>query len=264
MCAWQWDWGTYMLTCISYILSTSAMLWVIPSSLTATQSQHQPTLPQNGNTLSWHCCLPSWLHTLFSAFVVPHLVFSLNLKCLSACINVVLYTFSYSPGAEITCFCQNFTPDCCISCFSPNDSMFMSSFTFIYVSLCWHFGSWAWEVKKLHVWIVCSTSAACWRAKAYSWLANTKEMVQQKQREAHSVTSLMLRRCPSGDAGPRLPETEKWFLFSHLFQESPAHWLSTEFLMKNSRPECSGLFLERTRAPRWFPGKEIKRGPPRC
>lgn len=37
-------------------------------------------------------------------------VFSLNPKFLSACVNVVLHTFSYSPRAAITCFCQNFTP----------------------------------------------------------------------------------------------------------------------------------------------------------
>lgn len=34
--------------------------------------------------------------------------------------------------------------------------------------------------------------------------------------------------------------------------------------MKNCRSECSGLFLERRRAPCWFPGKEIKQGLPRC
>lgn len=145
--------------------------------------------------------------------------------------------------------------------------MLMSTFIFIHVSLCWHFGNWVGKRKregKLHAWILCSTSAACWRVKAYSWLANAKHMDQQKERETQSVISLMLRRCPSGDGGPRSPKTADWFSFSCLFQESPAHWLPTEFLMKNCRSECSGLFLERRRAPCWFPRKEIKQGLPRC
>lgn len=69
-------------------------------------------------------------------------VFSLNLKFPPSCVNVVLYTFFHSPRAAIPCFCQILhQANGCICCFSPNDSMLMSTFIFVHVSLCWHFGN---------------------------------------------------------------------------------------------------------------------------
>lgn len=100
----------------------------------------------NNSTLKWKYAVTTLpftqlaSHPFFSiGSTTP--VFSLNLKFPSNCVNVVLYTFillelQLPDLAKILHQANG-----CICCFSPNDSMLMSTFIFVYVSLCWHFGN---------------------------------------------------------------------------------------------------------------------------
>lgn len=134
LCAWQW--GPYMLfTCISYILLTRAMLWAVSSSWTAIPSQHQPTLPWNGNTTIHNMTLlftQLASHPFFSISSTTS-VFSLNLKFLSGCANVVLYTFSYCPRAAI--LPKFYTKQTAASVAFLQMTTFISSFIFVHISL---------------------------------------------------------------------------------------------------------------------------------
>lgn len=218
-----------LFTCISYILLTRAMLWAVSSSWTAIPSQHQPTLPWNGNTTIHNMTLlftQLASHPFFSISSTTS-VFSLNLKFLSGCANVVLYTFSYSPRAAILPKFYTKQTAASVAFLQMTTCLYLVSFlyTFLYV------GTSETELEQSGNFMpgFCAAPllpAGELRLRAGQQMPN---MVQQEQRETHSyfVISLILRRCPSRNAGPRLPETAKWFLFSHffyLFQELPAHY----------------------------------------